>query len=57
MIRHADHHEGLEALPHEKLAALGRTNRALVLGILWGALAFCVIGSVVYDAGHLLQAW
>jgi hypothetical protein len=49
MMQHADRHDGLDALM--------RANRALLLGALWGALALCVVGSVVYDIGRWVQAW
>ena len=34
-----------------------RANTALVLGILWTALATCVLGALAYDIGFWLQAW
>jgi hypothetical protein len=49
MVRHADHHDGID------LAV--RTNRGLMLTLLWVGLAACVISSVVYDVGHWLSAW
>jgi hypothetical protein len=49
MLRHADLHDGFEALL--------RANRALMLGLVWGALAACVVSSVIYDVGHWLHAW
>ena len=49
MVRHADQHETREVLL--------RANRALSLGVLWGALAACVVISVIYDVGHWLSAW
>jgi hypothetical protein len=36
---------------------LRRVNLALVLGLFWSALAFCVLAAVVYDIGHLFTAW
>jgi hypothetical protein len=29
-----------------------RVNTALLLGILWAALATCVLGALVYDIGY-----
>jgi hypothetical protein len=49
MVRHADHHDGFDAVV--------RANRVLVLGLLWGALAACVVSSLVYDVAHWIQAW
>ena len=34
--------------------ALPRVNLALVIAIIWGALA---IAAAVYDVGHMLMAW
>ena len=34
-----------------------RANTVLLLGILWGGLAVCVIGALAYDIGYWLQAW
>ena len=49
MVRHADHHDGIYILL--------RVNRGLVLGLLWAALAACVVGSLIHDVGHWLNAW
>ena len=32
-----------------------RANTALMLAILWGGLAACVIGAMVYDIAQLLK--
>jgi hypothetical protein len=34
-----------------------RTNRTVVLALLWAALAACVIGSLVYDVADWVSAW
>jgi len=34
---------------------LQRANAALLLGILWAALAACAIGAIVYDISHWLS--
>jgi hypothetical protein len=47
MVRHADHHHG----------GLLHANRVILLSLLWAGLAACVVGSVIYDAGHLFNAW
>jgi hypothetical protein len=49
MVRHADHHDGIDAVL--------RANRVLMLSLLWAGLAACVVSSLVYDVGHWLQAW
>jgi hypothetical protein len=49
MVRHADHHDGIDVVL--------RANRVLVLSLLWAALAACVISSVVYDVAHWVNAW
>jgi hypothetical protein len=49
MTRHADLHEGFDAMV--------RANRALLLGLLWGALTVCVVSSAIYDVGHWVHAW
>jgi len=49
MVRHADHHEGLEMLL--------RANRVLLLGLLWAALAGSLASSLIYDVGHWFNAW
>ena len=49
MVRHADHHDWFDTVV--------RTNRILVLSLLWAALATCAISSLVYDVGHWLNAW
>ena len=49
VVRHADHHDHLNVVL--------RTNRTVVLALLWGALAGCVVGSVVYDVAEWIGAW
>jgi hypothetical protein len=49
MVRHADHHDGINAVL--------RANRILGLSLFWAALAACVVSSLVYDIGHWFQAW
>jgi hypothetical protein len=49
MIRHTDHHDGVDAVL--------RAKRLLVPGLLWVALAVSAVSSVVYDVGHWLNAW
>jgi hypothetical protein len=34
-----------------------RANTALLLGILWGALATCVLGALAYDIAYWLDGW
>jgi hypothetical protein len=40
-----------------QLNSLLRTNRAVVLAVLWAALAACVVGSMVYDVADWISAW
>jgi hypothetical protein len=49
MVRHADHHDGIDALL--------RANRVLVLSLLWAALAACVVSSLAYDVVQWVHAW
>jgi hypothetical protein len=49
MVFHVDHRDWFDAVV--------RTNRAMVLSLLWSALATCAISSLVYDVGHWLNAW
>jgi hypothetical protein len=42
---------------HDPLHALLRVNRAVVLALLWAALAACVIGSLAFDIVDWLSAW
>ena len=49
LVRHVDHHDWFDAVV--------RTNRIMVLSLLWSALATCAISSLVYDVGHWLNAW
>jgi len=34
-----------------------RANTVLLLTVLWGALAACALGAVVYDIALWLKAW
>jgi hypothetical protein len=34
-----------------------RANTLLLLGILWSALAVCVLGALSYDIGYWFGAW
>jgi len=34
-----------------------RANTAVLLSILWGGLAACAIGAMVYDIAYWLKAW
>jgi len=49
MIRHADQ--------HDQFHVVLRTNRTVVLTLLWAALAVCVVGSLVYDVAEWISAW
>jgi hypothetical protein len=45
-------------LPHlmEK-ETLARANTAVLLTIVWGGLAACALGAIVYDIGRWFAAW
>jgi hypothetical protein len=49
MVRHAGHHDGLDAVL--------RANKVAVLGLLWTALAVCIVGSLVYDIARWINIW
>jgi len=34
-----------------------RVNRAVVLALLWAALAACIAGSLAFDVADWLRAW
>jgi len=34
-----------------------RANAVLLLSVLWGALAACVIAAMVYDVVHFVNSW
>jgi hypothetical protein len=34
-----------------------RANTAVLLSILWGGLAACAIGAMIYDIAYWLKAW
>ncbi len=36
---------------------LARVNGAILLGLVGGGLAACVIGAAVYDVGRWVSAW
>jgi hypothetical protein len=48
-------------VPHvdrrDRFDAVVRTNRMMILGVLWCALITCAISSLVYDVGHWLSVW
>jgi membrane protein YdbS with pleckstrin-like domain len=46
-VAHLDNKKGL----------LERANTVLLLGILWSALAVCVIGALSYDMANWFAAW
>jgi hypothetical protein len=37
--------------------SLLRANTAVMLGLVWGGLALCALGAVVYDLGRMLAVW
>ena len=39
------------------LHTLARVNSAVMLGLIGGGLAVCVLGAVTYDLGRLFSAW
>jgi hypothetical protein len=52
---------GITAMPHlahlpDRKTVL-RANLALILGLVWGGLAFCAIAAVVYDIHRWIGAW
>jgi hypothetical protein len=49
VVRHFNH--------HDPFSFLLRTNRTVVLTLLWAALAACVVGSLVYDVADWINAW
>jgi hypothetical protein len=49
MVRHANYHDPFHSLL--------RMNRMVLLGLLWVALAACVVGSLVFDVSDWLSAW
>jgi hypothetical protein len=49
VVRHLNH--------HDQFHFLLRTNRTLVLALLWAALAACVVASLVYDVADWVGAW
>jgi len=36
---------------------LARVNSAVILGLIGGGLAVCMLGAVTYDLGRLFSAW
>ena len=49
VVRHLNH--------HDQFHFLLRTNRTVVLALLWAALAACVVASLVYDVADWVGAW
>jgi hypothetical protein len=49
VVRHADH--------HDEFNPVLRANRVVALGLMWAALAACVISSLVYDVSDWINAW
>jgi hypothetical protein len=49
VVRHLNH--------HDQFNFLLRTNRAVLLALLWAALAACVVASLVYDVADWVGAW
>jgi hypothetical protein len=49
MVRQLNHHDPFNFLL--------RANRAVMLAVLWVALAACVAGSVIYDVADWIGAW
>jgi hypothetical protein len=49
VVRHLNH--------HDQFNFLLRTNRTVVLALLWAALAACVVASLVYDVADWVGAW
>ena len=37
--------------------SLLRANTLLLLTLVWGGLAACAFGAVIFDVGRLLQVW
>ena len=50
------HHAGRHDIAHDVDIVL-RANRVALLSLLWGALAACVVSSLVFDVGQWLGAW
>jgi hypothetical protein len=42
---------------HDQFNFLLRTNRTVVLALLWAALAACVVASLVYDIADWVGVW
>jgi hypothetical protein len=49
VVRHLNH--------HDQFHFLLRTNRTVVLALLWAALAACVVASLVYDVADWVGVW
>ena len=49
VVRHLNH--------QDQFNFLLRTNRTVVLAVLWAALAACVVVSLVYDVADWIGAW
>lgn len=44
-------------LHHLERETIARANRALLLGLVWGGLAACVIAALIYDIGRWTGRW
>ena len=49
MVRHVNH--------PDQFNFLLRTNRTVMLAVLWAALAACAVGSLIYDVADWINAW
>jgi hypothetical protein len=47
----------MEAIMAHLVDLVERANTMLLLGILWSALALCVLGALSYDIAHWFSAW
>jgi hypothetical protein len=41
---------------HVDRRTLARVNSAILLGLIGGGLAVCVLGALIYDVGHLFSS-
>ena len=50
---------GMNAMTHfvDQHPLLVRANTALLLTLIWGGLAACAVGAVIYDLGRTFGAW
>jgi hypothetical protein len=42
---------------HVEKESLVRANTAMMLTFVWGGLAVCALGAVVFDVGRILAIW